>query len=104
VAPPAGILREVTIHFLVDARAHHQSGGSLVKAGVTTPSGATTDAYVTDKGDGTYRAEYTAYEDGEAALMKSDEEGSVYTHRCVYIRIHICVYIYIYMGQGGSWY
>ncbi|TNN51674.1 Filamin-C [Liparis tanakae] len=61
---PTGVLREVTTHFLVDARAHHQSGGSLVKAGVTPPSGATTDAYVTDKGDGTYRAEYTAYEDG----------------------------------------
>lgn len=62
----AGVLREVTTHFLVDARAHHKSGGSRVKAAISNPSGINTDAYVTDKGDGTYRVEYTPYEDGEA--------------------------------------
>ncbi|XP_049423352.1 filamin-C-like [Epinephelus fuscoguttatus] len=61
---PRGVLREVTTHFIVDARAHYKSGGSRVKACISNPSGANTDAYITDKGDGTYRVEYTPYEDG----------------------------------------
>ncbi|XP_047431703.1 filamin-A-like isoform X6 [Mugil cephalus] len=61
---PRGVLREVTTHFIVDARAHYKSGGSQIKAGISNPSGANTDAYITDKGDGTYRVEYTPYEDG----------------------------------------
>ncbi|XP_069543919.1 filamin-C-like isoform X5 [Brachyistius frenatus] len=61
---PRGVLREVTTHFVVDARAHYKSGGSHIKAGISNPSGANTDTYITDKGDGTYRVEYTAYEDG----------------------------------------
>lgn len=61
----AGVLREVTTHFIVDARAHYKSGGSKIKVSVSNPSGANTDAYITDKGDGTYRVEYTPYEDGE---------------------------------------
>ncbi|KAL7370523.1 hypothetical protein ABVT39_003192 [Epinephelus coioides] len=61
---PRGVLREVTTHFIVDARAHYKSGGSRIKACISNPSGANTDAYITDKGDGTYRVEYTPYEDG----------------------------------------
>lgn len=58
----AGVLREVTTHFSVDARALDRPVG--VKVVISNPSGAT-DAYVTDKGDGTFRVEYTTYEDGE---------------------------------------
>lgn len=29
-----------------------------------SPSGTNTETYITDKGDGTYRVEYTAFEDG----------------------------------------
>lgn len=61
-----GVLREVPTHFIVDAQAQHKSGaGSSVSARISTPSGGTTEALVTDAGDGTYRVEYTAYEDGE---------------------------------------
>ncbi|XP_041964970.1 filamin-C-like isoform X2 [Alosa sapidissima] len=61
---PRGVLRDVTTHFIVDARAQTKSGGSHVKARIINPSGNNTDAYLTDKGDGTYRVEYTAYEEG----------------------------------------
>ncbi|XP_052316205.1 filamin-A-like isoform X14 [Oncorhynchus keta] len=61
---PRGVLREVTTHFIVDARAKSKTGGSHVKARIVNPTGANTDAYITDKGEGTYRVEYTAYEDG----------------------------------------
>ncbi|MBN3305986.1 FLNC protein, partial [Amia calva] len=61
---PRGVLREVTTHFTVDARAQNKTGGTHVKARIVNPSGAKTDAYITDKADGTYRVEYTAYEDG----------------------------------------
>ena len=60
-----GVLREVTTHFTVDARAHIKSGGSHVKVSISNQSGSSTDAYLTDRGDGCYRAEYTPYEDGE---------------------------------------
>uniref|UniRef100_A0A674D179 Filamin C n=1 Tax=Salmo trutta TaxID=8032 RepID=A0A674D179_SALTR len=58
------VLKEVTTHFIVDARKTTKSGGDHVKARIINPSGANTDAYITDKGDGTYRVEYTAFEDG----------------------------------------
>uniref|UniRef100_A0A3B3TN61 Filamin C n=1 Tax=Poecilia latipinna TaxID=48699 RepID=A0A3B3TN61_9TELE len=61
---PRGVLREVTTHFIVDARALSKAGGNRVKVRVVNPSGANTDTYITDKGDGTYRVEYTAFEDG----------------------------------------
>lgn len=60
-----GVLREVTTHFIADARTHNVAGGNHVKACIVNPSGTNTDAYITDKGDGTYRIEYTAYEDGK---------------------------------------
>ncbi|KAM9705439.1 LOW QUALITY PROTEIN: filamin-C-like [Menidia menidia] len=68
---PRGVLREVTTHFTVDAQTLVQGGGgtqTLVQGGlkveVCSPSGSRTDAYVTGGGDGTYRVEYTPYEDG----------------------------------------
>uniref|UniRef100_A0A8D0CKU8 Filamin C n=2 Tax=Scleropages formosus TaxID=113540 RepID=A0A8D0CKU8_SCLFO len=60
---PRGVLREVTTHFTVDAHALKTRGGH-VKARIVNPSGASTDTYITDDGDGMYRVEYTAYEDG----------------------------------------
>ncbi|XP_052410438.1 filamin-C isoform X3 [Carassius gibelio] len=61
---PRGVLREVTTHFVIDTRVHSKMGGNHVKVRIVNPSGANTDAYITDKGDGTYRVEYTAFEDG----------------------------------------
>ncbi|XP_062435521.1 filamin-C isoform X4 [Rhea pennata] len=61
---PRGVLREVSTEFTVDARALTKTGGPHVKARVVNPSGAKTDTYITDHGDGTYRVDYTPYEDG----------------------------------------
>uniref|UniRef100_A0A672SJL9 Filamin C n=1 Tax=Sinocyclocheilus grahami TaxID=75366 RepID=A0A672SJL9_SINGR len=62
---PRGVLKEVTTHFIVDARAQTKTKGrNHVKICIINPSGTNTDAYITDKGDGTYRVEYTAFEDG----------------------------------------
>uniref|UniRef100_A0A8C2HTS7 Filamin C, gamma a (actin binding protein 280) n=1 Tax=Cyprinus carpio TaxID=7962 RepID=A0A8C2HTS7_CYPCA len=62
---PRGVLKEVTTHFIVDARSQTKTkGGNRVKIRIINPSGANTDTYITDKGDGTYRVEYTAFEDG----------------------------------------
>ncbi|RXM30856.1 Filamin-C [Acipenser ruthenus] len=61
---PRGVLREVTTEFIVDARAQTKTGGNHIKARIVNPSGGKTDTYISDKGDGTYRVEYTAYEDG----------------------------------------
>ncbi|XP_015274500.1 PREDICTED: filamin-C [Gekko japonicus] len=62
---PRGVLREVTTEFTVDARSLTKTGGSHVKVRVINPSGAKTDTYITDNGDGTYRVQYTPYEDGK---------------------------------------
>ncbi|XP_019753210.1 filamin-C-like isoform X3 [Hippocampus comes] len=61
---PRGVLREVTTHFIVDARSVYQTAGGHVKAYISNPSGASTDAYIMDKADGTYHVEYTPFEDG----------------------------------------
>ncbi|KAJ7329309.1 hypothetical protein JRQ81_015483 [Phrynocephalus forsythii] len=61
---PRGVLREVTTEFTVDARSLTKTGGSHVKVRVINPSGAKTDTYITDNGDGTYRVQYTPFEDG----------------------------------------
>lgn len=37
-----------------------------MKVHIINPSGSNTDSYITDKGDGTYRVEYTAFEDGRS--------------------------------------
>ncbi|KAJ4921025.1 hypothetical protein JOQ06_007930 [Pogonophryne albipinna] len=74
---PRGVLREVTTHFTVDARAHIKSGGSHVKVSISNQSGSSTDAYLTDRGDGCYRAEYTPYEDGVHLIEVLFHEVSV---------------------------
>ncbi|KAG7221104.1 hypothetical protein INR49_017545 [Caranx melampygus] len=61
---PRGVLREVTTHFIVDVRTLNKVGGNHVKVHIISPSGTNIDNYITDKGDGTYRVEYTAFEDG----------------------------------------
>lgn len=40
-----------------------------MKVHIMNPSGSNTDTFITDKGDGTYRVEYTAFEDGR--IMES---------------------------------
>uniref|UniRef100_A0A8C6YF19 Filamin C n=1 Tax=Naja naja TaxID=35670 RepID=A0A8C6YF19_NAJNA len=59
-----GVLREVTTDFTVDARSLTKTGGTHVQVRVINPSGAKTDTYITDNGDGTYRVQYTPFEDG----------------------------------------
>nr|KAF6435403.1 filamin A [Rousettus aegyptiacus] len=59
-----GVFREATTEFSVDARALTKSGGPHVKARVANPSGNLTETYVQDCGDGTYKVEYTPYEEG----------------------------------------
>lgn len=60
-----GVLREVTTEFTVDARSLTKVGGNHTNVRIKNPSGAKTDAYITDTGDGTYRVQYTPYEDGK---------------------------------------
>ncbi|XP_043936269.1 filamin-A isoform X2 [Protopterus annectens] len=59
-----GVFREATTEFNVDARALSKAGGHLVKTRVSNPSGNLTDSFIHDKGDGTYKVEYTPYEEG----------------------------------------
>ncbi|XP_078520736.1 filamin-A isoform X1 [Lissotriton helveticus] len=59
-----GVFREATTDFSVDARALSKAGGPHIKTRVSNPSGNLTDAFVQDNGDGTYKVEYTPYEDG----------------------------------------
>ncbi|XP_041430934.1 filamin-A isoform X1 [Xenopus laevis] len=59
-----GVFREATTEFNVDARALTKSGGPNLKTVVSNPSGNFTEAYVQDNGDGTYKVEYTPYEEG----------------------------------------
>ncbi|XP_013930926.1 PREDICTED: filamin-C-like [Thamnophis sirtalis] len=61
---PRGVLREVTTEFTVDARSLTKTGGNHIQVRVINPSGAKTDTYITDNGDGTYRVQYTPFEDG----------------------------------------
>lgn len=67
-SPPPGVFREAVTEFEVDARALGKAGGGpggpQLKARVTNPSGGTTETFVDDRGDGTYRVEYTPYEEG----------------------------------------
>ncbi len=39
-----------------------------MKVHIISPSGTNTENYITDKGDGTYRVEYTAFEDGRRKI------------------------------------
>uniref|UniRef100_A0A8C2D9Y7 Filamin B n=1 Tax=Cyprinus carpio TaxID=7962 RepID=A0A8C2D9Y7_CYPCA len=60
----AGVFREATTDFTVDARALTKVGGKHIKAHVKNPSGAATDCVISDNGDGTYNVEYTPFENG----------------------------------------
>ena len=42
-----------------------------MKVRIINPSGTNTDTYITDKGDGTYRVEYTAFEDGRRKILQN---------------------------------
>uniref|UniRef100_A0A8C8S3S3 Filamin A n=1 Tax=Pelusios castaneus TaxID=367368 RepID=A0A8C8S3S3_9SAUR len=59
-----GVFREATTEFSVDARALSKAGGPHIKPRVSNPSGNLTETFVRDHGDGTYRVEYTPYEEG----------------------------------------
>ncbi|XP_029102180.1 filamin-A-like isoform X2 [Scleropages formosus] len=59
-----GVFREATTEFTVDARALTRSGGNHVKTRISNPAGSRTDALVRDLGDGTYKVEYTPFEEG----------------------------------------
>ncbi|XP_075285684.1 LOW QUALITY PROTEIN: filamin-C [Opisthocomus hoazin] len=74
---PRGVLREVGTDFTVDARALTQTGGPHVRARVLNPSGALTDTRVTDHGDGTYRVDYTPYEEGMHRVEVTYDEVAV---------------------------
>ncbi|XP_010014558.1 PREDICTED: filamin-C-like, partial [Nestor notabilis] len=74
---PRGVLREVGTDFTVDARALTKTGGPHVTARVLNPSGAKTDTFITDLGDGTYRVEYTPYEDGVHRVEVAYDEVAV---------------------------
>lgn len=63
---PLGVFREATTDFTVDARALTKSGGNHIKTSINNPSGNLTEALINDLGDGTYKVEYTPYEEGES--------------------------------------
>ena len=60
-----GVFREATTDFTVDARPLTQMGGKHIKTVIQNPSGAVTEAVITDHCDGTYSVEYTPYQEGE---------------------------------------
>lgn len=66
----------MTTEFTVDARSLTATGGNHVTARVLNPSGAKTDTYVTDNGDGTYRVQYTAYEEGKELAVGNGSENA----------------------------
>lgn len=66
----------MTTEFTVDARSLTATGGNHVTARVLNPSGAKTDTYVTDNGDGTYRVQYTAYEEGKELAVGDGSENA----------------------------
>ncbi|KAF7693127.1 hypothetical protein HF521_008443 [Silurus meridionalis] len=63
-----GVFREATTDFTVDARALNKVGGQHIKAEIKNPSGAPTDCTIDDQGDGTYKVEYTPFENGVHAI------------------------------------
>lgn len=67
----AGVYREATTTFTVDARPLSRQGGDHVTVDIRNPSGALTDCSVIDKADGTYAVEYTPFENGNTAAHHS---------------------------------
>ncbi|XP_056338631.1 filamin-C isoform X1 [Oenanthe melanoleuca] len=74
---PRGVLREVGTEFTVDARALAPTGGPHVRARVLNPAGTPLDTFVTDLGDGTYRVEYTPFEEGLHLVEVTYDEVAV---------------------------
>uniref|UniRef100_A0AAR2L0B3 Calponin-homology (CH) domain-containing protein n=1 Tax=Pygocentrus nattereri TaxID=42514 RepID=A0AAR2L0B3_PYGNA len=74
---PVAIFREATTDFTVDARALTKVGGKHIKAQVKNPSGAATDCIIADQGDGTYKVEYTPFENGVHAVEVLYDETPV---------------------------
>uniref|UniRef100_A0A673Y6H1 Filamin A n=1 Tax=Salmo trutta TaxID=8032 RepID=A0A673Y6H1_SALTR len=72
-----GVFREATTDFTVDARALNQTGGNHIKTVIQNPSGAVTDAVITDRRDGTYNVEYTPYEEGPHSVKVAYDESPV---------------------------
>ncbi|KYO34434.1 hypothetical protein Y1Q_0021009 [Alligator mississippiensis] len=72
-----GVFREATTEFTVDARGLRSTGGSHVQTRVSNPSGSLTEAFVHDQGNGTYRVEYTPYEEGLHSVEVSYEGSPV---------------------------
>lgn len=90
-----GVLREVTTEFTVDARSLTATGGNHVTARVLNPSGAKTDTYVTDNGDGTYRVQYTAYEEGKGRAW-TQRAGWAQMGRCPHGSLWDCLQVCIW--------
>ncbi|XP_054622815.1 filamin-C-like isoform X3 [Dunckerocampus dactyliophorus] len=74
---PRGVLREVSTHFIVDASSVYKSTSGHVKVFISNPSGANTDAFITDKADGTCRVEYTPFEDGLHLIEVSCDDDAL---------------------------
>ncbi|KAF5899201.1 filamin-B isoform X2 [Clarias magur] len=72
-----GIFREATTDFTVDAKALTKVGGQHIKAQIKNPSGAATDCFIDDQGDGTYKVEYTPFENGVHAVEVLYDETPV---------------------------
>ncbi|XP_059813594.1 filamin-A-like [Hypanus sabinus] len=72
-----GVYREATTEFEVDARKLTSTGGKHVQARITNPSGSHTDAVIRDKGDGTYKVEYTPFEEGVHSIDVSYDDSPV---------------------------
>ncbi|CAB1335819.1 unnamed protein product, partial [Coregonus sp. 'balchen'] len=72
-----GVFREATTDFSVDARPLTQTGGNHIKTVIQNPSGAVTDAVITDHYDGTYSVEYTPYQEGPHSVEVTYDETPV---------------------------
>ncbi|KAM9443530.1 filamin B a isoform 2-T2 [Clarias gariepinus] len=72
-----GVFREATTDFTVDAKALTKVGGQHIKAQIKNPSGAATDCFIDDQGDGTYKVEYTPFENGVHAVEVLYDETPV---------------------------
>uniref|UniRef100_UPI00398F5899 filamin-A-like isoform X3 n=1 Tax=Pristiophorus japonicus TaxID=55135 RepID=UPI00398F5899 len=72
-----GVFREATTEFNVDARQLTNAGGNHIKTRITNPSGVLTDAVIKDKGDGTYKVEYTPFEEGVHSIEVAYDDSPV---------------------------
>jgi len=59
-----GVFLESVSEFTVDAKSVESQGAGLVKAILTSPTGALTEAQIINNNDGTYTGLYTPFEQG----------------------------------------